>query len=303
MENFERLELACSLRYGNISKASLAMGKSKSMLGSYKARGLNPGLIHTIEEELYINRKFLLEGKLPIFTDEWSSTELRQEEGIIRLKNLLEQRDNDYERFLEQIGYSDGEVRHWIVTPRKSTQIGKAIAEEGINLDLILNTREDANDYIQHQDSQQVNETKKHSPEYYKMIPFVQNPADLGTGQKIFEEDVKAVPFFSYLFDELKLSDPFMMTTRGNSMRPHIHDGDLVIADKAKKPKPGDIVVCRYQDDVLCKVFWPKDNVIILSSYNASEYGPILITDVEELNIIGVVAKTIRPFGKWRVQE
>ena len=65
-------------------------------------------------------------------------------------------------------------------------------------------------------------------------------------------------------------SEAFMVKAKGNSMSPKIHDGDLVIARKAKNGESGSTVVCVNNGEALIKRIVLKGKQRILVSTNTS---------------------------------
>jgi repressor LexA len=66
---------------------------------------------------------------------------------------------------------------------------------------------------------------------------------------------VDMIPIASKLL-KFPASEAFIVTAKGDSMEPRIHEGDLVIAQKKKNPDNGDIIVCVYEEEVLIKKFF-----------------------------------------------
>ncbi|MFA4826991.1 MAG: S24 family peptidase [Candidatus Shapirobacteria bacterium] len=63
-------------------------------------------------------------------------------------------------------------------------------------------------------------------------------------------------------------TDAFMVKAKGESMKPKINPGDLVIAKKSNKANNGDIIVCVNNEEVLIKKYQHFDKQILLTSFN-----------------------------------
>jgi SOS-response transcriptional repressor LexA len=86
----------------------------------------------------------------------------------------------------------------------------------------------------------------------------------------------------------------FLLKVSGDSMIGEgINDGDLVIVEKGRNPKHGDIVLAEVDGEWTIKYFTRKGKTVILEAAN-SKYPPI--TPREELRIAGVVTAVIRKY-------
>jgi phage repressor protein C with HTH and peptisase S24 domain len=298
--SFDRLSIACSVRYGSLSKASTQMGKSMGYLSSYRSKNMGRATLSIIKEELHINLDFLKTGTLPIYTDGWTSTELKIEEVFIRLRDLAESEGREYEEYLEYIGTAEEQIRIWASSPGHHEPIGERLRKAGVDTDRLL-----GKESIGGSSPQEVVRFNKPDPfrEEFADVAFVDNPADLGTGQFVFEEKVSTIPLSTYMLKALKLKKPFLMPTKGESMRPKIYDGDIVIVEREFTPTNGDILVCRHNGDILCKTYWVNNGMVILSSFNATEFAPIVVSDEDDFVILGKVVKAIKPLGKWKIKN
>ncbi len=79
----------------------------------------------------------------------------------------------------------------------------------------------------------------------------------------------------------------FIVQARGSSMVPRIHNGDIVIAEKAQAANDGDIVVCVNEGSPLIKVIRKLDSGICLLESLNPDFKPIEIG--REFNIEGKV--------------
>jgi len=88
----------------------------------------------------------------------------------------------------------------------------------------------------------------------------------------------------------------FLLQVSGDSMNgAGIIEGDLVIVERGKEPKNGDIVIAEVDGAWTMKYFRKQDREIVLEPANAT-YSPI--RPQQELKIGGIVTATIR---KYRV--
>lgn len=104
-------------------------------------------------------------------------------------------------------------------------------------------------------------------------------------------------PAGDYLEDRIDLgkylvqnpTSTFMMRVKGNSMQDaNIHDGDLLVIDKALKPADGLPVVCFLDGDFTVKTFRKKGGRAFLYPANPS-YKPIEVTEDMDMRVWGVV--------------
>jgi repressor LexA len=97
--------------------------------------------------------------------------------------------------------------------------------------------------------------------------------------------------------DEYLITKPdtsFLLQVSGDSMTgAGIMEGDLVIIEKAREPKAGDIVIAEVDGDWTMKYFRKKGKQIILEAANP-KYPDIIAKT--ELRIGGVVAAVIRKY-------
>jgi SOS regulatory protein LexA len=97
--------------------------------------------------------------------------------------------------------------------------------------------------------------------------------------------------------DEYLITRPessFLLTVSGDSMiGAGIMEGDLVIIERGRNPKTGDIVVAEVDGDWTMKYFWKKGKQIILEAANP-KYPDI--KPRTELRLAGVVTAVIRKY-------
>ncbi|MAR92726.1 MAG: DNA polymerase V [Pseudomonadales bacterium] len=84
----------------------------------------------------------------------------------------------------------------------------------------------------------------------------------------------------------------FYCRVSGNSMEgAGIHDGDLLIVDRAVEPKNGHIVVATVDGEMACKILDTHNKQLLSANPN---YAPIPIGEDSELCVEGVVIHSIR---------
>ena len=86
----------------------------------------------------------------------------------------------------------------------------------------------------------------------------------------------------------------FLLTVSGDSMiDAGIHPGDVVILDKSRPPKNGDVVVAEVDREWTIKYFEQRRGHVILRPAN-KKYGPV--EPEEELRLAGVVTAVVRKY-------
>lgn len=133
-----------------------------------------------------------------------------------------------------------------------------------------------------------------------KLIPnskFLGSTKMLGTVQAGFpspaeEELADTITLDEYLIQNKEAT--YMLKVSGDSMKDAgIIEGDMVLVDRSKQPKDGDIVIAEVDGNWTMKYFRKQKNKIFLEAANTS-YKPI-IPD-EELKIAAVVQAVIRKY-------
>ncbi|MBN2255290.1 MAG: repressor LexA [Deltaproteobacteria bacterium] len=98
-------------------------------------------------------------------------------------------------------------------------------------------------------------------------------------------------------FDEYLITRPdssFILKVSGDSMIGEgIKPGDLVIVDRGKEPKTGDVIVAEVDGEWTMKYFRKKGRAVILEAANP-RYPPV--TPRSELRVAGVVTAVIRKY-------
>ncbi|MDB5884658.1 MAG: lexA1 [Polaromonas sp.] len=90
----------------------------------------------------------------------------------------------------------------------------------------------------------------------------------------------------------------FFWRVRGTSMiEAGIDDGDLLVVNRALRPRHGDVVVAEVDDEFTVKYFHCKVGLVSLRAANPT-FPPIILKDGQTLTICGVVTFTIKQFRK-----
>ena len=109
------------------------------------------------------------------------------------------------------------------------------------------------------------------------------------------EEDLRGI----VSFDEYLVRHPetsFLLSVTGDSMiDAGIREKDLVIVEKNKEPKNGDIILAEVDGNWTMKYFCRKGKVVTLEAAN-SKYPPII--PQTDLRIAGVITAIVRKYHK-----
>ena len=85
----------------------------------------------------------------------------------------------------------------------------------------------------------------------------------------------------------------FFLRVQGDSMvGAGIHDGDLLIVDKALEPRHGSIVIAEVHGELTVKKLYRKNGEIALLAENPA-YRPIPVNEESQLVIWGVVTEVV----------
>jgi len=88
----------------------------------------------------------------------------------------------------------------------------------------------------------------------------------------------------------------FFMRVQGHSMTgAGIHDGDLLVVDRALEPKNGDIVIAVLDGELTVKRLHLHEGGVTLQAENP-DYDDIVLHDLQELQVWGVVTSVIHSF-------
>ena len=75
-------------------------------------------------------------------------------------------------------------------------------------------------------------------------------------------------------------------------MAPRIQDGDLILVDYIKEPRPGNIVVATVNGGVVVKKYLLREGRVVLKSMNP-EYADIEVKETDQFEIKGVVLRIV----------
>ena len=90
--------------------------------------------------------------------------------------------------------------------------------------------------------------------------------------------------------------DNYVLQVKGDSMiDEHIHDGDYIVAKKAKTARPGQIVVALVNGEATLKCYIPKKNRVELHPRNPN-FSVIKIDSQDDFHINGVLLYSFRNY-------
>ncbi len=104
---------------------------------------------------------------------------------------------------------------------------------------------------------------------------------------------VDKIPIASKLL-KFPANEAFIVSAKGDSMEPRIHEGDLLISQKSDYPDNEAIVVCVLGEKVLVKKFFRQNGKITLFSINGENYPPIPVSDDDYFKVEGIVRNIIK---------
>ena len=84
----------------------------------------------------------------------------------------------------------------------------------------------------------------------------------------------------------------YVIRVKGDSMAPRIQDGDLILVDYIKEPRPGNIVVATVNGGVVVKQYLRREGRVVLKSMNP-QYADIEIRETDQFQIAGVVLRIV----------
>ena len=90
----------------------------------------------------------------------------------------------------------------------------------------------------------------------------------------------------------------FYLSVKGNSMSPHINNGDLVLVKKQEMVESGDVaVVVVDREEGMLKKVMITDDAVKLISFNP--YYPELTFEKDEISRVNIIGKVIESKRKW----
>jgi DNA polymerase V len=126
--------------------------------------------------------------------------------------------------------------------------------------------------------------------EIYRELPFFDDfrvPA--GIPDEVPSDGLMNV---SKVVRHLAKKNCYVIRVTGNSMEPRIQDGDLVLVDYSKEPRPGNIVIALINGAAVVKKFHRQKGQVILRSTNP-KYDDIVIKEGDQFEIKGVVLRIV----------
>lgn len=84
----------------------------------------------------------------------------------------------------------------------------------------------------------------------------------------------------------------YVIRVRSDSMEPRIEDGDLILVDYSKEPRPGNTVIALVNGAAVVKKFMRQMDCVILRSANPI-YQDIEVKETDQFQIAGVVLRII----------
>jgi DNA polymerase V len=84
----------------------------------------------------------------------------------------------------------------------------------------------------------------------------------------------------------------YVIRVLGNSMEPRIQDGDLILVDCSKEPRPGNIVIAMINGSAVVKKHLIQVGRVILRSAN-SKYPDIEIKETDQFQIAGAALRIV----------
>ncbi|MCR8661421.1 translesion error-prone DNA polymerase V autoproteolytic subunit [Pseudomonas carnis] len=123
-------------------------------------------------------------------------------------------------------------------------------------------------------------------------LPMYSNPVSAGFPSPAADHLEKLISL-DELF-EIRAPHVYLAKIQGDSMQGiGIFSGDLVIVDRSKTARHGDIVIAALNAECVCKRLHNRDGQVILMAENP-KYPPRFVMEGDELVIWGVVNYSVR---------
>ena len=127
-------------------------------------------------------------------------------------------------------------------------------------------------------------------------LPMYSNPVSAGFPSPAADHLEKLISL-DELF-EIRAPHVYLAKIQGDSMQGiGIFSGDLVIVDRSKTARHGDIVIAALNAECVCKRLHYRDGPVILMAEN-SKYPPRYVIEGDELVIWGVVNYIVRDYER-----
>ncbi len=126
--------------------------------------------------------------------------------------------------------------------------------------------------------------------ELYEELPFYDEfrvPA--GKPDHVTSDGTMSV---RHVVRHLAKGNRYVIRVRGDSMEPRIQDGDLLLVDYSREPRPGNIVIALINSEAVVKKYLRQKGRVILRSTNP-KYSDIEIRDTDQFLIAGVVLRIV----------
>lgn len=132
------------------------------------------------------------------------------------------------------------------------------------------------------------------TPEKEIVVLHQYGNAQCGPNGSILEGNpIDKIPVASKLL-KFPANEAFIVSAKGDSMEPRIHEGDLLISQKSSYPDNEAIVVCVLGEKVLVKKFFQQNGEITLFSINGENYPPIPVSEDDYFKVEGIVRNIIK---------
>jgi SOS-response transcriptional repressor LexA len=126
--------------------------------------------------------------------------------------------------------------------------------------------------------------------EIYEELPFFdQFRVPAGKPDEVPHDGIMSV---RQVVRHLAKGNRYVIRVIGDSMQPRIEDGDLILVDYAKEPRPGDTVVALINGAAVVKKYLRPEGQLILRSTN-SQYADIEVKETDQFQIAGVVLRIV----------
>ena len=196
----------------------------------------------------------------------------------MRLKELRKERGLSLKEIAEILGVADSTVSLYENSKREASYaiLQKLSVFFGVSIDYLLGVSEDRQDC-------------QNSP-YSIHIPILESVCISGENIECHYSDEKES------IDLGSDDDFFYYKMHGDSMAPHISNGDIALIKKQTHAESGSIAAIIYKDNpVLLRKIVKDRDVTILQPLN-SDFDSFYVRDLSEITILGVVTQTIK---KW----
>lgn len=134
------------------------------------------------------------------------------------------------------------------------------------------------------------------SPEKIVVYVNLYGMAQCGPNGSILSGDpIDRIPVSRKLFT-FPPEDAFLMRAKGNSMKPLIKEGDLIVARKTSRVKDGALIICVNDGKCLIKRYRRDGDHVLLESENSSQFPPFVANE-DDFRIEGEVRSVLTTFA------